>query len=276
LARRFAGLFLTGFALATTGFTQAVSQAAPEPAPMPATEAFVQRYAGIKAGVAHWFDQHPEVLYHPSPANLDIVINPQVLPYEREPDMAGPPAPALDDELLSIARLTEWIRANLRSAGYPDGLYFAMMRGFEAHELNLILRRQREPVTEAGSPMSRLQTYIQAIETRREQIRPDLPALRFASYIPMMGGRPAIFRSNPGGGQVWIITQLRFEVCQATLPNPYDRTRCPRWLETDPNNPIFLSGTYAYQVAWPGGNANRGQRTVQPGSGGPALVFQVP
>jgi hypothetical protein len=95
--------------------------------------------------------------------------------------------------------------------------------------------------------------------------------------MAMMNPIPTIFRTNQPGGRVWIISQLRFEVCRAQFPNPYDRDQCTKWRETDPQNPMQLSGTYVFQVHWNGGGNAHGMRTVERGDDAisPA-IYQVP
>jgi hypothetical protein len=117
---------------------------------------------------------------------------------------------------------------------------------------------------------------IGRIDAVRAATSPALPSLAYAAQANALFVRPVILRSAPPGGRVWIITQLRFDVCRHKVRNPYDIDGCPQWREADPQNPMYLAGTYAFQVNWSDGRRARGQRTIYNERSDDPIVFVLP
>ncbi|MBA3811561.1 MAG: hypothetical protein H0X27_07965 [Caulobacteraceae bacterium] len=195
-----------------------------------------------------------------------------------EADRVKEPAGQAASPLETLARRVALLQRSLLTAGYPPELFETALRDYERRELAYwaaAAPTELEVPDQSGDRYARALTRLASdIEAARQTRRPDLPA------IIVEGGcgaaeSPAVIRSDPPGGRVWVITKFAFDVCKASRRDPWDRETCARWSEMDPGRPAELSGNYAYQARWPDGSTGRGTRRIEQAPGDTPAVYLV-
>jgi hypothetical protein len=188
---------------------------------------------------------------------------------------------SMADELVELSRREAALRflagevASMHGAlvkgGYREQVFAAPLEAYERGRLASIAREEASD-PDGPSPSARLASEIDANRTR---LQPGLP--RVVADGGCGGGEaPVIVKSEPAGGRVWLITEFSFLYCRASKLDPWDREKCRHWREADDDNPLYLSGTYVYQVRWPQGIAGRGRKSMDYAKeNGEAMVLKV-
>lgn len=181
--------------------------------------------------------------------------------FEADPSTVDGSKPTLDDEMLRLAKTMGVLRNQLKAAGYSRAIFETPIEAFEVRATQELKAGQPNPVLSEIS----MQSLVAAINESRLKTDPSLPPVQLAAYSAAsytVERSPVILQSDPEGGRIWVIPQLRFEVCRQTVANPYDTVKCTQWKEADDQIPMYLVGTYAYQIHWRNGRKITGQRTI--------------
>jgi hypothetical protein len=252
----------------------------------------IAEYRAYQLAVDRWFKDHPELFGEQASAAMTMSAASHATKYAtprrhtREaiefrvdtiifgPDPADEPydSPDVEEQMLRLAQVTGRLRAQLDAGGYPKAVYEMHVRRFEATSLKGISDGRPNPIDDDAA----VDRLIRNIDRERVKVDASLPTLHFERVAYSIRVRPVILRSNPLGGDVWIISELRFDVCKEMLHDPHDFDGCKQWREADPRNPMYLAGTYAFQVLWKGGKNARGQRTIYNDSSETPLVYILP
>lgn len=259
----------------------------------PSLSASMRDYRVDKLAVEHWFDAHPDQFsnrsyastsvgastygYSPKNAvakkqtNPDIQFSGNLIIFEPDPAETEN-APDAQEEMLRLAQTMGILRTQLQAGGYAKSIYEPQVEHFEDKAVKAISAGRPNPINNDRA----MRQLVEDIDRSRLKADANLPSLRyrpvaFAAYV-----RPVILRSKPQGGAVWIITDLRFEVCRQEVPDPYNLNACRQWREADASNPMYLAGTYDFQVRWQGGRSARGQRTIYNDQSDKPIVYVLP
>jgi hypothetical protein len=226
-----------------------------------ANSSFSTSVGAAAAQVGDAYTGEPNLVFT---GNLDV--------FEPDPAEEAEAASSVDEELLRLAQTTGLLRAQLTAWGYPESIYEGVVADFEARSVEQLAAGGPNPIY-SDTAMADL---IGRIDAMRAANDPRLPSIDYVMQANATFVRPVILRSVPPGGRVWVITQLRFDVCKRTTSNPYDTAGCPQWREADPRNPMYLAGTYAFQVVWVDGRNVRGQRTIYNDRSNDPIVYVLP
>lgn len=254
----------------------------------PSSAALMPQYEKLKAAVEAWTARNGSRLApkHPgASSNIGAVASAPLSAREQTVVFAGnldvfdadPAAEAknfgqTDEEMLRLAQTMGLLRAQLAAWGYPQYIYEGAIADFEANGVATLSSGGQNPIYD-GAAMEQL---VGQINTARRTSAPSLPPVTYVMQANALYVRPVILRSAPAGGRVWVITQLRFDVCRLSVANPYDIGNCPQWREADPQNPMYLAGTYAFQVRWSDGRNAQGQRTIYNDRSEAPIVYVLP
>ena len=287
------------FALSTTRLCPLLIACAPIAAQAQATDvsAAAARYEVLSSAVEQWVGFHPDIgslatadaptLARSADATVAgdptskrsgtefrqaVVFTGNLDFFDVDPSSPEGGALTLDDQLLQLAQTMGLLRAQLKAAGYPESLYEAHVHAFELSGVRALAAGRPNPINSAQA----MEALMTRINNARERRYPNLPQVEYVSVQYASFVRPVILRSKPAGGRVWVISELRFEVCKRSVADPYDTDSCPRWREADAQNPMYLAGTYDFQVLWKNGRNARGQRTIYNDQSGKPIVYELP
>lgn len=184
-----------------------------------------------------------------------------------------------------IAFDTARLRASLERLHYPASLYAAPLIAFERERLAGVLPEDQiygalamalDSQAPAGQPA------IVAFDDCPPPPPPPPPPPAAADPPPKPAKpvkprasppkpvtatpRGVIFATEPGAGEVLMISAFAFKVCVRKQPNPWDRFAC-RWNEIETGIARPMSGRFVYQVTWPDGTVRKGTREIVAPSG---------
>ncbi|HYJ83244.1 MAG TPA: hypothetical protein VEW26_10430 [Allosphingosinicella sp.] len=246
---------------------------APSGAPPPQSLAGqypVLRAAALQAARAE-MDDSGEPPYLLREDSFDVI---DCLGDDRNPELRPPPGKAGLVE--STARQIAFLDLNFSRSGYSPEVYGGPLRDFEAWMLKSILEggaagSDASPSIEDRDALSRLAAQV---ESNRAELQPNLPKVVALGECGA-GESDFIFKLQPVDGKAWVVNRFGFEVCKAKGLDPWDRDRCKRWDEVDPDRPMALAGTYVYQARWRNGAVGRGTKRLEPGDGETAAVVTI-
>jgi hypothetical protein len=185
---------------------------------------------------------------------------------ERNPEVRAPAGRAGSVE--TLARRIAFLELNFAAAGYRREVYKAPLAAYEDWSLAAIVQGE-EPLGNGDAPGLSGPAHEQAqlrfatqVEANRSKLQPTLPRVVVEGGCGA-GGTSYLIKTQPAGGRVWLVTRFGFNACRAMGLEPWDREKCNRWYEADPDQPMSLSGTYVYQASWRNGARGRGEKRLE-------------
>jgi hypothetical protein len=196
------------------------------------------------------------------------------LEWERNPEVRAPAGKAGSVE--ALARRIAFLDLNFSGAGYRREVYEGPLRAYEDWSLAAIIQGKepqrfddRPGLWDSAHDQAQLRLAAQ-VEAIRAKLQPGLPKVVLEGGCGA-GGTSYLIKTQPADGRVWLVTRFGFKTCQAMGVDPWDRQKCNRWDEVDPDQPMALSGTYVYQASWRNGARGKGEKRLESTEADPEL-----
>lgn len=169
----------------------------------------------------------------------------------------------------------ETVRANLVRHGYPTRLLFPLIDMHDKVWLAIwtarLLKIRKVRLPSEAEELTSSEWYNAAfdlgstINNELNRIGSRRPRLGDAGGCGGEEEHPALLRTAPAGGQLWVIKSFPFRLCKANGLDPWDRRACEFWHRTDPDRVMNIAGNIFYVIQFPGKTPRQDRTYLAPG-----------